>query len=339
MLVSFAIVAYNEEKTLPRLLEDLRGQDYPHEKIEVLLIDSVSTDGTRAIMEAFQQENVDFLRVLVLENPKKQIPCGYNVALRHYTGDAIVRVDAHASIPPEFVRKNVVVLESGEYVSGGRRPNIVDGQSYWKQTLLAAETSMFGSSIASYRRGQEKMYPKSVFCGMYRREVFEKVGLFNELLPRSEDNDMNYRVRQAGFRLCYSPDIVYYQHTRSSLGKMLRQKYLNGYWIGKTMGVNPRCFSVYHFVPFAFVLGILFTTALAILGHPLLCGLMWGAYLLLILLFTAAELCRRTFLMTNLLLPGLFFLLHVSYGVGTLVGLVEMPFWRRKIACGQGEKS
>lgn len=338
MIVSFAIVAYNEEKSLPQLLQDLENQDYPHEKIEVLLIDSMSTDATRQIMNQFREKAKDFLRVEVLENPGKQIPCGNNVALEHYRGDAIIRMDAHASMPPEFIRKNVEVLESGEAASGGRRPNIIDGDSPWKRMILAAEQSMFGSSISSSRRSTKRMYPKSIFCGMYRREVFDRVGKYNELLPRSEDNDINQRIRQAGYRLCYSPDIVYYQHTRATLKGMLRQKYGNGYWIGKTMGINPKCFSIYHFVPLCFVLGILGTSLLWALGYPLLGKLMWGAYGLLVLFCTAVELGKKPFNPANLLLPVMFLLLHVSYGVGTLIGLIEMPFWVKKVKKSQ-EKS
>lgn len=196
---------------------------------------------------------------------------------------------------------------------------------------MIAEQSMFGSSIATYRRSTEKMYTTSLFCGMYRREVFDKVGLYNELLPRSEDNDMNYRIRKAGYHLCYSPDIVYYQHTRNTLYKMLRQKYLNGYWIGKTMGINPKCFSLFHFVPLAFVLGIILTTVLAFLGFPILSALMWAVYGLLVIGISVIEIVKRPFSPTNLLLPVLFFLLHTSYGIGTLKGIIEMPFWIRKL--------
>ena len=331
MVVSFVIVAYNEEKTLPRLLSDLQQQDYPHEKIEVLLIDSMSNDNTYNIMQEFAETQHDFLDIKVLKNEKKNIPSGHNVALLNYTGDAIIRLDAHATMPPEFIRKNVEVLESGEFASGGRRPNIIDESTPLKETLLIAEQSMFGSSFASYRRSTEKMYTTSLFCGMYKREVFDRVGLYNELLPRSEDNDMNYRIRKAGYRLCYSPDIVYYQHTRNTLYKMLRQKFLNGYWIGKTMGIQPKCFSLFHFVPFAFVLGIILTTVLGIIGLPFLATLMWSLYGLMILGISFLEIIKRPFSITNLLLPILFLLLHLSYGVGTLKGLIEMPFWVAKL--------
>lgn len=336
MIVSFAIVAYNEEESLPRLLNDLKNQDYPHEKTEVLLIDSMSTDSTRSIIDDFAGEDNGFISVRVFDNPKKLIPCGHNVALDHYTGDALVRVDAHASIPSDFIRKNVEVLESGEMASGGRRPNIIDGSTAWKETLLCAEQSMFGSSIAPYRNSEKKMYTSSLFCGMYRREVYDKVGRYNELLPRSEDNDMTYRIRKAGYKLCYCPDIVFYQHTRSTLLKMLKQKFLNGYWIGKTMGVSPKCFSLFHFVPLAFVLSIIVTTVLAMCGFPFLSFLMWSAYLLLIFAISVIETVKAPRI-TNILLPLIFALLHLSYGVGTLLGFIVMPFWLRSIRRSGGK--
>ena len=331
MIVSIAIIAYNEEKTLPSLLEDIVNQDYPHEKIELLLINSVSQDSTLEIMQRFAADRIDFKRIVVLTNENKTIPFGCNVALDNYTGDAFVRIDAHASVPSDFISKSVRLLESGEMVCGGKRPNIIDGENAWKQTLLTAEQSMFGSGIAPYRNGEQKMYVRTIFHGLYRREVYDVVGKYNELLTRNEDNDMSQRINAAGFKMCYDPDIVSYQHSRNSLGKMLRQKYLNGYWIGKTMGINPRCFSLFHFIPFAFVMGILLTTVLWCVGFPYLAWLMWGLYGLLIFGISLVEIFSRKFSVTNLLLPFLFVALHISYGVGTLVGLVEMPFWINKI--------
>lgn len=325
MTVSFVIVAYNEEKTLPRLLEDLRAQDYPHEKIEVLLIDSMSADHTWAIMEQFAQQQYGFARILLLKNEKKTLPYGCNVALKNYTGDAIVRIDAHASIPADFISRNVLTLQSGEFVCGGARPNIIDNDGSWSRTLLAAEQSMFGSSIASYRHSGQRRYVSSIFHGMYRREVYDAVGLYNENLARTEDNDMSYRIRQAGYQICYEPEIVSYQHTRSTLKTMLRQKYLNGYWIGRTLAVSPKCISVFHLVPFVFVLGIFLTGFLALFGFWQLGALMWGLYSLLAVTMTLAAFVtdpgRSIFFFV---LPVLFLLLHTGYGIGTLVGIASL---------------
>lgn len=330
MIISVCVVAYNEEKTLPRLLDNIKSQDYPHEKMEIVLIDSMSSDRTRIIMEEFQAEESGFKDVKVLENPKKRLAPGWNVALKHYTGDAILRIDAHAEVPSDFIRKNVNVLESGEMVSGGIRPNIIDEDTPWKETLLLAEQSMFGSSIASYRRGKKKGYVKTIFHGAYKREVFEKAGLFDEKLGRTEDNEIHYRIRKAGYRICYSPDIISYQHTRSSLKAMLKQKYGNGYWVMLTLKACPQCLSYYHFIPFLFVTAIFLTTILAVIGIPLFAAVLWLCYWTTAIVMALLSVAGKKKNAFQLLLPFLFFLLHVSYGIGSWAGLLALPFWRYK---------
>ena len=328
MIVSVCVVAYNEEKVLGKLLEDIQAQDYDHEKMEVVLIDSMSTDSTKEIMDRFQQQMTDFKNVQVLKNPGKKQASGWNVAIKNFSADVMIRVDAHASIPPEFVRKNVEILESGEMVSGGPRPNMIDESTPWKETLLLAEQSMFGSSMASYRRSQKKQYVKSLFHGAYRREVLEKVGGFDEQLGRTEDNEFHYRIRKAGYQICYSPEIISYQHARSTLSGMLKQKYGNGYWVALTLKACPECLAIYHFVPFAFVGGIVVTSALAVCHHSLLAKLMWGAYSCLAILMSFMAVKGQKKYWQQLLLPILFFLLHVSYGIGSVVGFLKLPFWK-----------
>ena len=196
--------------------------------------------------------------------------------------------------------------------------------------LLAAEGSMFGSSIASYRKSEKRRYVSSIFHGMYRRQVYDRAGLYNPLLVRTEDNDMSWRIRQCGNDICYDQSIVSYQHTRPSLRSMIRQKYLNGYWIGKTMGVNPHCFSLFHFVPGAFVLSLLLGMILApFTWLPLAAiGCAYGAALLL---FTVGDMVSGGFMPVKLLLPLVFMAMHVSYGIGTLWGLIQMPFWLKHV--------
>lgn len=329
--VSLCVIALNEERFLPNLLQDLYSQTYPRALTQIVLVDSGSSDGTRQIMERFRGEHMgEYRDITVTDNPKKIQAAGWNVAIRTADSDVIIRIDAHTHIPAEFTEKNMAQLNTGEYVSGGVRPCLIENDTPWAKTLLDAENSMFGSSISSSRRGTKKQYVKSLFHGAYRAEVFEKVGLFDEALLRTEDNEMHYRIRQAGYQICFDPDIVSYQYARSSLKRMVRQKYGNGYWIGLTLGVCPGCISVYHLVPFAFVLGILGTSLLAAFGFWLLGALMWGAYGLLTLAITVLELIKRPSLL-KLLMPFLLLMLHVSYGIGTLVGLVKMPVWRRKV--------
>ena len=325
-VISFCVIAYNEDKNIGRLLENLLQQTYPRELTEVVFVDSCSKDTTKQIMEKFREEHMnEYAGIQVLDNPGKILPCGWNVALANYHGEAIVRVDAHAEIAEDFIERNVAHLKEGDAVCGGYRPNIVDEDTPWKRTLLAAESSMFGSSVADFRRNGEDRKVKSVFHGAYKREVFDKVGGFNENLVRTEDNDMNYRIREAGFDIWFHPDILSYQHTRESLGKMLRQKYLNGYWIGRTLGVTPGCVSLYYLVPLAFLIAVIVTTVLALLGYPLLGKIMWcmyGAFALFSTVMAVIHDEHRSILFV--FLPVLFFLLHISYGAGTFFGIIRM---------------
>ena len=159
--------------------------------------------------------------------------------------------------------------------------------------------------------------------------MLQKVGGFNEYLGRTEDNEFHYRIRQNGYQLCYRSDIMSYQHTRTTLPKMLRQKAGNGFWVGMTLGVCKGCLSIFHFVPFAFLLGIIGTTILGIVGYPLLGILMWGLYWVAAFAMSIAGVIPVKKEFPQLLLPFLFFLLHISYGVGTFCGILNMPFWRK----------
>ena len=332
MIVSLCMIAYNEAEALDGVLRDFQLQDYPHELIEIVLVDSMSTDATGAKMERFKNTDYGFRNVAIVQCAKKNQAFSWNAALMTATGDVIIRVDAHARIPRNFVSRNVYNLNQGENVVGGGRPNITSDVSSWKLTLLAAEDSLFGSSVASYRRPPtQKEYLDSLFHAAYRREVIQKVGGFNENLGRTEDNEFHYRIRKAGYKLCCCPDIISYQHSRNNLKDMIRQKYSIGRWIGLTLSECPGCLSYFHFAPFAFVMMIILCSIIAALGFPIL------LYTLLIVygMFDIVN-AVGCFTMKNLqpqfaLLPIIFPILHVSYGVGTIVGLIQIPFWQKKI--------
>ena len=329
MKVSFIVVAYNAGSKLENLLEDLKKQDYNHNDIEIILVDSNSSDNTKDIMMKFKEINKTFSKVLVLDNPKKILPCGWNIALEASTGDLILRVDAHSSLPNDFISKNVNRIDMGEKIVGGHRISIIDENNAWQKTLLIAEKSIFGSGIATYRRKEREEYVSTLAHAAYSREVFKKVGGYDERLARTEDNEIHYRMKKAGYKFLLDPTIKSYHHARNSLSKMMKQKYLNGYWIGLTMGISPKCFSIYHFVPLVFVLALIFSIIFAFVfsGIPLI--LLLGAYFTFNILNTIFSIISEKKHLDYLLLPFIFFLLHLSYGWGTLYGLIKLPFWIR----------
>lgn len=324
--VTFGVIAYNEHKYLPDLLQDLLKQSYFKNLIEVILVDGESTDDTLRIMEDFKEGYKNEYRdIKVLSNPKRIQPAGWNVVIKHTTSDILLRIDAHAKLPEDFVEKNVECINTGENVCGGPRENIIDDDTPWKRMLLTAEQSMFGAGIASYRQETaEKKYVKSLFHAAYKSEVLKKVGLFNEALIRTEDNEYHYRVHKAGYKICYDPKIHSSYQTRNSLKGMVKQKYLNGLWIGKTLFVCPGCISIFHLVPFTFVVAILVTVMLALLGLRWPMVALWVAYGIANIGMTVmAVIEAEKKELQLLLLPSVFLMLHISYGVGTLFGLIH----------------
>lgn len=338
--VTVAVVAYNEGATLDGILSDLKKQTFPHALMEVLLVDSASEDDTKERMLSFSNGNncssMGFWDVRVLDNPRRIQAAGWNVALSEYRGDALIRIDAHATIASDFVEKNVAVLNSGECVCGGSRPTVLapGNDTPWCETLHLAEESAFGSSVASYRRKPEAGYVNSLFHGAYRRCVLDEVGGFNEGLLRTEDNDFHYRIREAGYRIRLDPSIRSAQYVRSSLTRMLKQKYGNGYWVGRTVFVQPKCLEIYHFAPFAFVLGMSTFSFLGFLMTwlPLMtAGLSY--VLACVLLSLKVVVAAPDKCLCMIFLPVVFVGIHVSYGVGTVLGIARGLFEKRSVFC------
>lgn len=331
MVVSFIIVAYNAEKFLDNSLNSLLNQDYGLKKIEVILVDSVSSDKTKKIMMKFKKDNTSkFKRILVLDNKNRTLPYGWNVALKEAHGDAIVRVDAHSKFPKDFISNNIKEMEKGENIVGGHRISITSDNSRWQKLLLVAEESLFGSGIAKYRRQDKREYVSTLAHAMYRKKVFDDVGLYNVNLSRTEDNEMHYRMKKAGYKFLLSPDVLSYHCARNTFKGMIKQKYGNGKWIGITMYFCPKCFSLYHFIPFCFVLGLIFCGILAILKLPIFLLILIGLYLLFNIVNLIVIIINNKFYIEYLSLPFIFFILHMTYGIGTLVGLTKGPFYRWK---------
>ena len=329
MKVSFIIVAFNAENALNNSLLSLIRQNYDHSKIEVILVDGMSSDKTKQVMIDFKSENNSFDRILVLDNPGKYLCCGWNVALKEVTGDIVLRVDAHTEFPEDFISKNVKCIESGESICGGRVLSVLEVNSQMNRVMLESENSMFGGGFTFFRRGEVAKHTSTLAFAAYRKEVFDAAGPYDERLVRTEDNDMHYRMRKLGYKFFFNPEIVSYRYCRSTFIKLLRQKFLNGYWVGLTMGVQPKAFSIFYLVPLFFVLGLIFFGILAFLTPWTLVTYLC-TYAMVLVLSLIAAICKGGFYPALLLLPFILLSLHVGYGLGTIKGLICLPSWLKK---------
>lgn len=339
MKVSIGIIALNEEKNLPTIFDNILNQTYPLENIELILVDGMSTDNSKVLMSDFQKDySSKFLQIKLFDNPKRIQAAGWNIVIENSECDVIIRLDAHAIIPCDFVSENIACIKSGEEICGGTLIQKIDSDRKISKVCLTAETSMFGGSPASFRRNGKKEYVKTLALGCYKKEVFETVGLFNENLLRSEDNEMHFRIRKNGYKICLSDNISYEYFIRPTLNKMVKQKYGNGKWIGITsVKLTPSIFSWYHFIPLLFVLGMISCIITACVGFAFPLWTLWfclpliivsGMYFILIEFIALVEAIRGKSLLNFLLLPLIICCLHISYGFGTFVGVLLAPFKR-----------
>lgn len=336
MKVSIIITARNEEKYLPMLFEDILNQTYPLQNIEVVLMDSNSTDNTRKLMEEFKNNN-ESLSVQIVTNERQIQAAGFNEGVKHATGDVVLKIDAHSRIPQDFVQKNVNEIIAGAFVCGGNRPTVVDSDDDFSKTLHIVEESALGSSIANYRKSNVKRKVNSIFHGMYRKEVFEKVGLADERLLRTEDNEFHYRVRKAGYDIIFNPEIKSYQYIRPTFTKMIQQKFANGYWIGLTSHICRDCLSLFHFGPGVFVATLLILMMFTPISFiPLLT--VFGLYILAVLGLSIFEISKQKYNHTLLLIPFIMIAVHFAYGIGTIKGWI-FGFEFKKEYFGEEEKS
>ena len=336
MKVSIIITARNEEKYLPMLFKDILNQTYPLQNIEVVLMDSNSKDNTRTLMEEFKTNN-ESLSVQIVTNERQIQAAGFNEGVKHATGDVVLKIDAHSRIPQDFVQKNVNEIIAGAFVCGGNRPTVVDSDDDFSKTLHIVEESALGSSIANYRKSNVKRKVNSIFHGMYRKEVFEKVGLADERLLRTEDNEFHYRVRKAGYDIIFNPEIESYQYIRPTFTKMIQQKFANGYWIGLTSHICRDCLSLFHFGPGVFVATLLILMMFTPISFiPLLT--VFGLYILAVLGLSIFEISKQKYNHTLLLIPFIMIAVHFAYGIGTIKGWI-FGFEFKKEYFGKEEKS
>lgn len=319
--VSLIVVAYNAAAYLGALLADVRAQSYAGRDLEIVLIDSASSDSTRALMEAFAAESASYT-VRVLDNPGRILACGCNVALDACRGRYLVRIDAHASIPPDFLQNNVRALELGHDIVGGHVASLPPRHAR-EAPLVLLDSSRFAGGAAPFRNAGASREVDTLAYAMVRREVYDRVGRFDERLIRTEDNDMAYRMRKAGYRFFYSPDILSYHCARPSLRGQLRQKWQNGRWIGLSMGVQPRMFAPRHFVPLFFVLALVLAAILALADQAVPLMVLFSVYALCNAAFCIHDAWKAPMGRLRCLcqLPWMFLLVHLCYGTGTLCGL------------------
>jgi len=314
----------NEVAFIEQSLRNVLVQDYPPERLEVIVADGESTDGTRDIVRHLQRQHPN---LHLVDNPGQIVPTGFNAALRRATGEIIVRVDGHTEIAPDYVRQCVAQLQrTGAENVGGKMSAV--GTNAFGRALALATSSPFGVGGARFHYSDREEWVDTVYMGAWPRAVFDRLGCFDEEMVRNQDDEFNYRLLEAGGRILLSPKIKSKYTVRSRPDSLWRQYFQYGYWKVRVMQKHPAQMRLRQFVPPVFVAALLGSGLLSLFSSlgRLALALVAGSYLLANL--AASILTARQGGWRHLpLLPPVFSILHLSYGLGFLTGLAK--FWNR----------
>ncbi len=309
----------NEAGFIERSIAAVLAQTYPRDLIEVIVADGMSTDDTLNIIERLAK--VSDIPVHLVENPNLIAPSGLNRAIEASRGEIIVRVDGHCEVEPDYVANCVNMLQSGN-ADGVGGPIETIGESHVARAIARAMSSKFGVGGSAFRTEENReIYTDTVAFPGYTREIIERAGPFNEELVRNQDDEYNYRIRKLGGRILLSPTIRSRYYSRSSLKSLWRQYFQYGYWKVRVLQLHPRQMSVRQFVPFFFVTSLIATAALAPFSSIALWALTAILTLYLLANFAASALAARSDPEMFPLLSLSYLILHISYGLGSLVGL------------------
>jgi glycosyltransferase involved in cell wall biosynthesis len=322
--VSVVMPIRNEGAFIERSLGAVLAQDYPTDRLEVIVADGMSTDRTRELATELIR---DRRRVRLIENPGKIVATGLNAALRVAQGEVIVRVDGHTVINSDYVRECVAALQTtaGDNV-GGRMNSVSEG--WFGGAVAAATSSRFGVGGARFHYSDQEQWVDTVYLGAWRRDVFQRIGTFDEEMVRNQDDEFNYRLRAARGKILLSPRIQSQYYNRATPLALWKQYFQYGYWKVRVMQKHPRQMQLRQFIPAMFVLWLL---SLAVLS-----AIVKGAWIVLfasLALYVAAAVIASVLAATRAgwrllpLLPFSFLTIHFSYGFGFLIGLIV--FWNR----------
>lgn len=321
--ITIVIPMRNERQFVRGCLDSILGQIAGRSDVEVLCVDGASTDGTREIAAEYAKNDSRFL---VLDNPRKIVPTGMNIAVRHMRGEVLIRLDCHCEYAPDYVEKCVESLyRTGADIIGGimeTRPGV---DSPTGRAIAAATSSRFGVGGSVFRTGGQEQEVDALPFGCFRRDVFERFGMFDERLVRNQDVDLYGRVRKGGGKVMVSPSIRLTYFNRSTYSGLRQQSFTNGLWNLYSLYLSRSGLSLRHFVPLGFVCSILLLAAAGFLWWPFWLALAAEiAVYFAVATAAAKQAAKGRAKIFRVLLA--FVQLHVVYGLGSLWGMLTVLF-------------
>ena len=321
---SIIVPCYNEQATIRLLLEAIYVQTYPRQEIEVLISDGQSSDGTRQVIQAYQDEYPD-LSIRVLDNPQQSIPSALNIAIRAAKGEYIIRMDAHSKPYPDYVERCIRALEFGKGDNvGGVWEIQPGGTGGLAGSIAVAAAHPLGVGDAHYRVGGEAKAVDTVPFGSYRRSYAMQIGMYDESLLTNEDYEFNTRIRSAGGTVWFDPSIRSIYYSRGNILALANQYFRYGYWKGKMLRRYPGTVRWRQLLPPLFAAS-LFVFSVVGLFIPVFRWILLfevGIYLLVLMAVGLSLALKKADLSLIIGFPLAVATMHVSWGCALLWSII-----------------
>lgn len=325
--VSIIIPCRNEEKYIKQCIYSFLDQSYPKELIEVIIADGMSTDNTRNIInEIIKKHN----NVNLIDNKKFTAPSGMNLGIKKSKSDIIIIFGAHAYADKDFVKENVLALQNEEVgCAGGIITTIND--SVKGEAIAEAMSCPFGVGNALFRYAEKEAFVDTVGFGAYYRKFITDIGLFDEELVRNQDDELNFRVQKSGRKILLNPKIKSTYFSRGDFKKLWKQYYQYGFWKVRVIQKHRKPASIRHLIPLIFVLFLLFGGIASVFSKFIRIGYLLTILVYLILDATfSLKICKKKRFNHFPYLFITFPILHISYGIGFILGLFNFYIFKSK---------
>ena len=329
--VSVVVPVRNEEKFIGKCVESLLNGTYPKDKLEILVVDGMSEDETRKIVERYERKYPHVVKLL--KNEKLYTPCGLNIGIKNSRGDIVMVAGAHTTFSENYIEECVKRLLNNCDVAGGIVKTLPRDDKPISKAIASVLKHPFGVGGAKYRIKEdlkEDIEVDTVAYGLYKKEIFDKVGLFNEKLIRNQDIELNHRIKRSGGKIILVPSAQAFYYARNTLKSLWKNNFENGFWVIWSLKFAKLPFSIRHVVPLAFILFLIFGFLLSFLwgSFAYFFGSVIGLYIILLLISSFQIALKLKNFMIFFCSIISFLTLHISYGLGSLWALIKWEFVR-----------
>jgi len=333
--ITIVIPCRNEENYISKCLESIINCDYSTKLIDIKVIDGMSDDNTRNIIKEYSRK---YSFIELINNIKQKTPYAFNLGIKNSNSDFIMIMGARHIISQNYISYSINKLVDDNKLGciGGAVINSYENNI--SETISKAMNSSFGVGVGNFRTNlKEEIYVDTIGTPVYRISIFSELGLFDERLTRNQDDDFNYRVTEAGYKIMSSGNIFVKYFVRASFPKLFKQYYQYGYWKVFVNKKHKTVTTIRQLIPFAFVSYlILFLLSLGFVKeYAYITSIPLILYTILISYFSV-KLSSKLFETVNLFKS--FFILHASYGLGYLEGIFNFIVLNRDSANDKNEE-